>query len=390
MKLENFQIFGFFDKNQKITINNNKIIIVADNGSGKTSLLRLIYFFLTKQWVKIIEYDFEKIIASIDGKEYSFLKKEFKTNKIPKKAYTTLAKKYNNYSSFINDQFSKYDINEIKSNAYRIEEIEQLYDVPKNLIFTLIEELELKKFDDSVYDWDVSVIYLPTYRRIEKDYFSIYGDIDKRVANYIVTLFPEIADRIINEKEKNRNSFSETEEDLNKIFSNIISFRNSENWLKSKSSNEKLEMIEFGMNDVNFKIKEFYSNNNNDRTSIINQFIALINKYLNDEKSLYFDEKYCELIIINKIKKTSFSLNDLSSGEKQLISLFSHLFFDEKKPFIIIDEPEISLSLTWQEMILNDIILHSEGIVVATHSPFIVSDLLRENTCGMNEFLINE
>lgn len=390
MTLENFQIFGFFGKNQKITINNNKIIIVADNGSGKTSLLRLIYFFLTKQWGKIIEYDFEKIIASIDDKEYSFIKKEFKTNKIPKKAYSTLAKKYNNYSSFINDQFSKYDINEIKSNAYRIEEIEQLYDVPKNLIFTLIEELELKKFDDSVYDWDVSVIYLPTYRRIEKDYFSIYGDIDKRVANYIVTLFPEIADRIINEKEKNRNSFSETEEDLNKIFSNIISFRNSENWLKSKSSNEKLEMIEFGMNDVNFKIKEFYSNNNYDRASIINQFTALINKYLNDEKSLYFDEKYCELIILNEIEKTSFSLNDLSSGEKQLISLFSHLFFDEKKPFIIIDEPEISLSLTWQEMILNDIILHSEGIVVATHSPFIVSDLLRENTCGMNEFLINE
>ena len=265
MKLENFQIFGLFDKNQKITINNNKIIIVADNGSGKTSLLRLIYFFLTKQWVKIIEYDFEKIIALIDGKEYSFLKKEFKSNKIPKKAYTTLAKKYSNYSNFINDHFSKYDINEIKSNTYKIEEIEQLYDVPKNLIFTLIEDLELKKFDDSVYDWDVSVIYLPTYRRIEKDYFSIYGDIDKRVANYIVTLFPEIGDKIIYEKENNRNSFSETEEDLNKIFSNIINFRNSENWLKSKSSNEKLEMIEFGMYDVNFKIKEFYSNDNNDR-----------------------------------------------------------------------------------------------------------------------------
>ena len=390
MKLENFQIFGLFDKNQKITINNNKIIIVADNGSGKTSLLRLIYFFLTKQWVKIIEYDFEKIIALIDGKEYSFLKKEFKSNKIPKKAYTTLAKKYSNYSNFINDHFSKYDINEIKSNTYKIEEIEQLYDVPKNLIFTLIEDLELKKFDDSVYDWDVSVIYLPTYRRIEKDYFSIYGDIDKRVANYIVTLFPEIGDKIIYEKENNRNSFSETEEDLNKIFSNIINFRNSENWLKSKSSNEKLEMIEFGMNDVNFKIKEFYSNDNNDRISIINQFIDLINKYLSDEKSLYFDEQYCELIIINNIKKISFNLNDLSSGEKQLISLFSHLFFDEKKPFIIIDEPEISLSITWQEMILNDIILHSEGIVAATHSPFIVSDLLRANTCGMNEFLINE
>src|SRR5690606_37854814 len=165
-----------------------------------------------------------------------------------------------------------------------------------------------------------NVIYLPTYRRIEKDYFSIYGDIDKRVANYIINLFPEIDDKIYNEKLLDKNNFSETEEDLNKLFSNIINSRNTEKWIKSKSNNEKLEMIEFGMTDVSFKIKEFYDEKKDGKVQVINQFVDLINKYLNSQKLILFDEELCELYVENKSVKEKLNLNDLSSGEKQLIS----------------------------------------------------------------------
>jgi ABC-type lipoprotein export system ATPase subunit len=390
MIIEKFQIFDLFGKDIKIKIKNNNLIIVADNGSGKTTILRLIYFFLTKQWSKILEYDFEKIIAKIDGKEYIFIRNNFKSSKISKKQYVSLSKKYSNYSNFIIEEFSKYDINELRSTNYKIDEIEQLYDVPKNLLYSLIEDLELKKFDDSVYDWDVSVIYLPTYRRIEKDYFSIFGDIDRRVANYVTTLFPEIRERISKDKEYNETDFSETEEDLNNIFSDIINSRNNEKWLKSKGSNEKLEMIEFGMSDVNFKVKEFNSDNNVDKGQTIERFTELINKYLPNNKRLLFEKEYGNLLLFDSLKEIRFGLNDLSSGEKQLVAIFSHLFFDEKKSFIIIDEPEISLSIAWQEMILKDIVMFCDGMIVATHSPFIVDRDLRENTSGMNEFLSNE
>ena len=143
------------------------------------------------------------------------------------------------------------------------------------------------------------------------------------------------------------------------------------------------------MNDVNFKIKEFYKNDI-ETIRIINEYCSLLNKYLNNDKLLIFNKDNCELIVYNKTKEIYYELNILSSGEKQLISLFSHLFFDERKPFIIIDEPEISLSISWQEMILDDIIIHSDGIIVATHSPFIVNNQLRDFTCGINEFLLDE
>ncbi|MFH6963615.1 AAA family ATPase [Flavobacterium plurextorum] len=390
MIIENFDVTGLFDKNLKIKIKDNKLIIVADNGSGKTTLLRLMYFFLTKQWSKVIEFEFEKIKVKINGKEYIFEKSDFKSNKISQEAYLDLAKKYSSYSNFIIMDFSKYDINEIKSKDYKIDEIEQFYDVPKSLIFSLIEDLEIKKFDDSIYDWDVSVIYLPTYRRIEKDYFSIFGDMDKRLSSYITNLFPEIRERIVVEKSENDNSYSDTEEDLNKIFSEIINSRNNEKWLKNKNSTDKLEMIEFGMNDVNFKIKQFFSEKDIFRLESINKFLTLINRYLNDQKKLFLDQDYCELKILNNENQSQFNLNSLSSGEKQLISVFSHLFFDERKSFIIIDEPEISLSISWQEMILNDFIENSEGMIVATHSPFIIDESLRQYTSGINEFEINE
>ncbi len=388
MNISNFKILKLFNNNYKIDIKDNTLIIIADNGSGKTTLLRVFYFFLTKQWAKLIEYDFDEIIVTINKKKYSFEKKAFENNVININNYKHLATKYNNYSKFILEEFINYDINDLKSNLYKIDEIEQNFDVPKNLIITLIDSLESAKFDDKVYDWNSNIIFLPTYRRIEKDYFSIYGDVNKRVANYVINLFPEIEDKI--HREKKYNNSSETEEDLNRIFSSIIDSRNTEKWNKTKSNTERLEMIEFGMTDVSFRLKEFCETVSSERRIIVNEFVELINKYFNKSKRIIFDNEQHELFVENINSKCKLSLKDLSSGEKQLVSLFSHLFFDEKKPFVIIDEPEISLSIAWQEMLINDIKSFSQGLIIATHSPFIVNKSLKENTCGINEFLRNE
>lgn len=400
MKIEKFQIFGLFERNYEIKVQNNSLIIVAENGSGKTTLLRLIYFFLTKQWAKLTEYDFVEITAEINGKKYSLNKNTYKSNKISKEFYEKLANEYTNYSKFILEQFSKFDVDDLKTNIYKVDEVEQEYDVPKSLIFTLIEKLESEKFNDTFFDWEINVIYLPTYRRIEKDYFSLYGDIDKRVTSHVLRLFPEIMDKINFEKksgdERDKkeigdvNNYSETEKDLNSIFSNIISSRNNEKWLKSKSNLENLEMIEFGMSDVNFRINQFNPEESSEKKAVLERFIMLINKYLSDTKKIIFDDSYCEFYLHDTIKDVNYSLEHLSSGEKQLISIFSHLFFDEKPPFIIIDEPEISLSISWQEMILKDIISNCEGMIVATHSPFIVDETLRKFTNGINEFILHE
>ena len=67
-------------------------------------------------------------------------------------------------------------------------------------------------------------------------------------------------------------------------------------------------------------------------------------------------------------------LTQLSSGEKQIVSLFSKMYLEsEGKNIIIIDEPELSLSLKWQQMLLPDVMRSGNCglLITVTHSPFI-------------------
>jgi ABC-type lipoprotein export system ATPase subunit len=72
-------------------------------------------------------------------------------------------------------------------------------------------------------------------------------------------------------------------------------------------------------------------------------------------------------------------LNSLSSGEKQMISLFAKLYlYPPKEKLILIDEPELSLSIDWQRQILVDIVRapSCRQVLAITHSPFIFDNAL--------------
>ena len=75
--------------------------------------------------------------------------------------------------------------------------------------------------------------------------------------------------------------------------------------------------------------------------------------------------------------------NDLSDGKKQILSIFSKLYFKEKKDIILlIDEPEISLNINWQKELIPNIVKSGKCslIVATTHSPFIFQNEFFE-TC---------
>jgi predicted ATPase len=72
------------------------------------------------------------------------------------------------------------------------------------------------------------------------------------------------------------------------------------------------------------------------------------------------------------------SIEALSSGERQLLIIFANLLFGapgEKRAFVI-DEPELSLHLKWQGAFIDSMLKASPGtqLIVATHSPEIVGD----------------
>ena len=72
--------------------------------------------------------------------------------------------------------------------------------------------------------------------------------------------------------------------------------------------------------------------------------------------------------------KDAISSDKLSSGEKQMLSFLCYNAFHNNMP-IFIDEPELSLHIDWQRLLLPTFLDQSTGnqFFIATHSPFIFS-----------------
>ena len=96
-------------------------------------------------------------------------------------------------------------------------------------------------------------------------------------------------------------------------------------------------------------------------------------------KTVYTDTK-SGLVILSQ-DGNLIPVANLSSGEQHQLILFSKLLFDvPPNSLVLIDEPELSLHVTWQHEFLNDlkrvIDLCDFDVLIATHSPQIVHDKL--------------
>jgi hypothetical protein len=111
----------------------------------------------------------------------------------------------------------------------------------------------------------------------------------------------------------------------------------------------------------------------------VSAFVDVCNAYLSPSKQIKYDDtKFTVGIFENNHKPIDLSM--LSSGEKQVVSLFSHLYLDDaRNQIVIIDEPELSLSVPWQKRFLTDILdsAHCSFILSVTHSPFIYQNRLK-------------
>jgi recombinational DNA repair ATPase RecF len=54
-------LHGAVDVN--VPIAEGKVILVGVNGLGKTTIVSMLYFVLTRQWQKLLEYEFDRIIV---------------------------------------------------------------------------------------------------------------------------------------------------------------------------------------------------------------------------------------------------------------------------------------------------------------------------------------
>ena len=67
-----FQITGLHGyRDIDIPIENNTLILVGENGSGKTTILRILYFLLSGQWTSLAAYEFDSIHVQISDQPHT-------------------------------------------------------------------------------------------------------------------------------------------------------------------------------------------------------------------------------------------------------------------------------------------------------------------------------
>ena len=259
--------------------------------------------------------------------------------------------------------------------------------VPFNYDF--INDLELNIYEKLIEDWNYEY---EEVKDLSKDISEINNsliDINSIIKHYFYSKdFVKKVNRIAIEyylnfkNEKNMNNEFSDLFDLTKIKDIFIKFvrpimiKNSpfdtewtswvfQNFNCLKSQNKYINVLYNFCKKISNEIKE----NINPKMIILQELL-----------SKYFMNKNVEvtpmgILIKSKDNNQNIPLNSLSSGEKKLLIIFMHCLFNEDVP-ILIDEPEISLSIIWQENLLPDLLKKTniKQIIVATHSPAIISD----------------
>jgi predicted ATP-dependent endonuclease of OLD family len=125
-----------------------------------------------------------------------------------------------------------------------------------------------------------------------------------------------------------------------------------------------------------------------EREENIKRLEATCNRYL-ENKSLHYNEAAFTVEIVDA-DNSVLSWKVLSSGEKQVVSLFTHLYLSRgAEQIVLIDEPELSLSVEWQKSLLPDISDSAacKLLIAVTHSPFIYANKLDCYAVDLSKFI---
>lgn len=442
MKLiSKFEVLGLHGyKNLSISFYGKSTVVMAENGAGKTTLLNCLYYFLTRNFNKLYSIPFEKLkLHFTDGVELEFEKRQaFELEK----SISYLNKlgidiDIDNDISLLNELINLYISNEkykIRHNVlfrkiYRGSPFDEddILKLLNKIILLMRNKTYISDIERIISECfnKLHIVYLPTYRRIEASSFEIFGTSEDRRIRFrnddnLERIESNNSEKLINfglfDVENQINELTESiKNDLfisyNKVSSNIINYLAGLNsgdstYIKLDKDDIILIMKRLGRykdSDIDKVVNEIINNENSTsplnylfqqlinsyqeskkQENAIEKFTEVINSYFdisrNNEKRMFFDKLKLDVTVKNtKLGDNVIPLSTLSSGEKQIISVFAKLILNhQKKYLILIDEPELSLSIEWQRKFLPDIAntASCHQLLAITHSPFIFENEL--------------
>lgn len=440
-KIKKFNIYNLFGESDvmlEFDSEDSIEIYLGMNGLGKTSILNMFYYTISGDLVKLREFIFDTVeIITEKGRKLYLNRKSLFEIENPEISKILLAdiRKYIGINKYrkLHYVISKNDFIETEEYFMKLLQSEN---IPKSFINYIYKEIfnandqsktlrNVRKFIKSLNLPEI--LYFPTYRRIEDDASKIGINLKDELEREDIDNDTKLIKFGMNDVEAKINDFREqikmrTLKSYQSLTQNLLNHlmiqeKMTNHQLNNLKDYELIERIIFRLGkEIKFDIntlKEKINNTSNldsERYSILffylnkliesykeyewidealDEFCITCNRYLQGKKFKY-DKHTVSVFIESETNKQKIPLRLLSSGEKQIVSLFAHLYLTDQSRYIILfDEPELSLSIEWQERLLKDIKSTNkiEMLIAVTHSPFIISEEFAVNANSMELFI---
>lgn len=466
--VEHFSIEGLFGyRSINLSSKFAATVLIAKNGSGKTTFIAALDAFLRGQFTRFAGLQFDKIICKLHGHPNELILKKCDVDQLVEIAndsdISIPAKKWEIdpivLLEFIFDYNKNASYLEVRDNpTFSHIYAKSGYDTLQTRalcerLYNRIQEKELnisklRKTLNSILK-NYEIVYLPTYRRIELSLPPLDSRGGERRKNILTKLgvsksglytadiqfgLGDISDRL---RDLYSEILTQSNQGYGKISANVINdlisgdYKNSEKISKDPPTKESLEIFFSRIKDAEKEfrripyrsyfstpdLKRVYSGDipedakpflnyfldqlntviqeTKESEELVAAFINNCNKYLSghdqstdlyqgsdedflDQKLLTFNKRNLEVKVTSSATGNEVPLESLSSGEKQMISLLARLYLYPRQKIVLIDEPELSLSLDWQKQILPDVLNAPtcKQVIAITHSPFIFDNEL--------------
>lgn len=432
--IKSFTIKGLFGKSN-ITLNFDREvnIYIGENGSGKTTILNCFYYLISQNYRELLNVNFHSIsLVFKENKEYTLTKADINAYVLKNN------KSYRHYYGYpdemIEDYIQRYafereDITDISIEMIA-KRVANRFEMPRSMALDYV--INYFKNQSSISNYKrggnpnkvdsmnlairrnivEKIEYFTTYRRIENDFSDIISR-DRVHGNKEILIKFGMSD-VQEQIDKNLSAIKTISiENFNRMTGVLLKEYSSVGNNQNQIYNVDKKQIDYNVlkvildrlgNEIEDSQKSQILNLFNSRKIFKNEYIYLLNlinklidsyndqkiyddriknfvsscnKYMNGKEFVYNpSELKLDIILENDSSSNNnfVTLSSLSSGEKQIVSLFSKIYLDsEKKSILIIDEPELSLSMKWQKMLIPDIIRSKNCalLLTVTHSPFI-------------------
>lgn len=339
--------------NFEFKFNDDLNILTGKNGAGKTTVLRLIWY--------LISGNIDKIIQTIDFDELDIETNRFMLNlKVSRQSKLTLIWNIGNGEQIKTLNMAQSEVEKasqmLNQEILKVSQSSTFFPTFRRIEGGFATDKPLKKEMGELYE---AFLQEKIYHGLENAFNDLSNYLSVERHQFVTSVSTNDMTRLLTKQ------YADISERINQLQNELSQFITDRTSNTFSSANTQSEIMEQTLKEIQTSVDEVKTQ----KDELLRPFTVLSDTV--KEIFQYEGIQITDTMTLGDATEAIAS-EKLSSGEKQMLSFLCYNAFINNS-IILIDEPELSLHVDWQRLLLR--ILMQQGtqnqFIVATHSPFI-------------------